>query len=277
MRRESGVGVEVNAAAAAVDGFHISLDGVELKLGDRRVFGGLSCGFGRGQLSVVLGGSGSGKSTLLRLVGGLVRPQAGAVRVAGQDVARLGERDLFAVRERIGMLFQGGALLDSMTIFDNVALPLREHTQLSEAEIAAEVARRLTAVGLRETGSLYPRQLSGGMARRAALARAIVTDPEIVLCDEPFSGLDPINVRRIEALLVDLKNRLGLTLLVTSHHLASTLRMADRVVFLVDGGAVAGTPADLLRSEDPRLVEFLHAEDAALRPAQGTAAAEGAP
>jgi phospholipid/cholesterol/gamma-HCH transport system ATP-binding protein len=269
------VGVEVSAAAAAVDGFHVSLDGVELTLGTRRVFGGLSCGFGRGQLSVVLGGSGSGKSTLLRLVGGLVRPDAGAVRVAGQDVARLRESELFAVRERIGMLFQGGALLDSMTIFDNVALPLREHTELSEAEIATEVARRLTAVGLRETGSLYPRQLSGGMARRAALARAIVTDPEIVLCDEPFSGLDPINVRRIEALLVDLKSRLGLTLLVTSHHLASTLRMADRVVFLVDGGAVAGTPADLLRSQDPRLVEFLHAEDAALHAPPG--AAEGAP
>jgi phospholipid/cholesterol/gamma-HCH transport system ATP-binding protein len=266
----------VSAAAPAVDGFHIALDGVQLTLGTRRVFGGLTCGFGRGQLSVVLGGSGSGKSTLLRLVGGLVRPDTGAVRVAGQDVARLRERELFAVRERIGMLFQGGALLDSMTIYDNVALPLREHTKLSEAQIAEGVAQRLGAVGLRETGSLYPRQLSGGMARRAALARAIVTDPEIVLCDEPFSGLDPINVRRIEALLVDLKNRLGLTLLVTSHHLASTLRMADRVVFLVDGGAVTGTPAELLSSHDPRLVEFLHAEDSALPVAPGSGA-EGAP
>ena len=156
------------------------------------------CGFPRGQITVVLGGSGAGKSTLLRLIGGLTRPDAGSVRVAGQDVTRLSERQLFEMRERIGMLFQGGALLDSMTVFDNVALPLREHTELSEADIAAEVSRRLEAVGLRDTEDLYPRQLSGGMNRRAALARAIVTDPEIVLCDEPFSGLDPINVRRIE-------------------------------------------------------------------------------
>jgi phospholipid/cholesterol/gamma-HCH transport system ATP-binding protein len=158
------------------------------------------------------------------------------------------------------MLFQGGALLDSMTIYENVALPLREHTQLAEPEIAAEVARRLVAVGLPGTESLYPRQLSGGMNRRAALARAIVTDPEIVLCDEPFSGLDPINLRRIEALLVDLNRRLGLTMIVTSHHLASSLRMADRIVFLVDGRAIAGAPDDLLRSTDPRVREFLSAD-----------------
>jgi phospholipid/cholesterol/gamma-HCH transport system ATP-binding protein len=158
------------------------------------------------------------------------------------------------------MLFQGGALLDSMTVFENVALPLREHTQLSDLDIEAEVSRRLVAVGLAETAHLYPRQLSGGMARRAALARAIVMDPEILLVDEPFSGLDPINVRRIEALLVDLNRHLGLTLIVTSHHMASSLRMADRLVFMVDGVAIAGPPADLLQSDDARIVEFLNAE-----------------
>jgi phospholipid/cholesterol/gamma-HCH transport system ATP-binding protein len=240
--------------------FRISVDGVQLELGGRRVFRGLSCGFPRGQISVVLGGSGAGKSTLLRMIGGLTRPDQGAVRVAGKDITRLSERQLFEVRDRIGMLFQGGALLDSMTVFDNVALPLREHSMLSERDIASEVKRRLGAVGLEKVERLYPRELSGGMRRRAALARAIVMDPEIVLVDEPFSGLDPINVRRIEALLTELNHRLGVTMIVTSHHLASSLRMADRLVFMVGGHAISGAPEDLLRSDDRRVVQFLEAE-----------------
>jgi phospholipid/cholesterol/gamma-HCH transport system ATP-binding protein len=194
------------------------------------------------------------------MIGGLQRPDSGSVRVAGQDITAFSESELFKVRDRIGMLFQGGALLDSMTVFENVALPLREHTHLSEADIRAEVNRRLVAVGLAETGHLYPRELSGGMSRRAALARAIVTDPEILLVDEPFSGLDPINVRRIEALLVDLNRHLDLTLIVTSHHIASSLRMADRLIFMVDGAVIAGSPADLLKSEDERIVGFLSAD-----------------
>jgi phospholipid/cholesterol/gamma-HCH transport system ATP-binding protein len=240
--------------------FRIALDGVDLKLGDRQVFRGLSCGFLRGEISVVLGGSGAGKSTLMRLIGGLTRPDQGTVRVAGVDITRLSESQLFRVRERIGMLFQGGALLDSMTIFDNVALPLREHSQLSEREIAQEVLRRLGAVGLESVEALYPRELSGGMGRRAALARAIVMDPEIVLVDEPFSGLDPVNVRRIESLLTELNRRLGITLILTSHHLASSLRMADRIVFMVEGHAISGSPEDLIRSNDDRVVHFLAAE-----------------
>ncbi len=242
------------------DDFRVAFDGVRLTLGNQQVFRGLSCGFNPGQITVVLGGSGSGKSTLLRLIGGLIRPDAGSIRVAGEEITRLSEYELFHTRQRIGMLFQGGALLDSMTVFDNVALPLREHTLLSEEDIAAEVGRRLAAVGLPGTEDQYPRHLSGGMNRRAALARAIVTDPEIVLCDEPFSGLDPINVRRIENLLVDINRRLHLTLIVTSHHLASCMRMADRIVFLVDGRAVSGTPQDLLNSDDERIVEFLAAD-----------------
>jgi phospholipid/cholesterol/gamma-HCH transport system ATP-binding protein len=243
-----------------VDDYRIVLDGVHLTRGRRSVFRGLSCGFVRGQISVVLGGSGAGKSTLLRLVGGLTRPDSGCVRVGDRDVARLSERELFELREMIGMLFQGGALLDSMTIFENVALPLLEHRKLSAAAVAQEVSRRLEAVGLVDTEELYPRQLSGGMSRRAALARAIVTDPEILLCDEPFSGLDPVNVRRIEGLLVDLNRRLGLTMLVTSHHLESTLRMADRIVFLTGGDAWAGSPDAILACDEPEIVEFLAAE-----------------
>lgn len=241
-------------------GFRIATDGVYLSLGGRKVFQGLSCGFFRGQISVVLGGSGAGKSTLLRMIGGLTRPDRGTVRVAGVDVSRLPERQLFRVRDRIGMLFQHGALLDSMSVFDNVALPLREHSNLSEPEIKAEVMRRLESVGLENVEGLFPRELSGGMSRRAALARAIVKDPEIVLVDEPFSGLDPVNVRRIEALLTKLNEDLDITLVVTSHHLASSLRMAHRIVFMVDGRALSGSPDDLLHSDDQRVVQFLEAE-----------------
>lgn len=238
----------------------VQLNDVHLTRGDRQVFRGLSCDFPRGKISVVLGGSGSGKSTLLRVIGGLTRPNSGSVRVAGQEITGLSDRELFRMRDRLGMLFQGGALLDSLTIFENVALPLREHSKLSEEDIAAEVRRRLDAVGLPDIESLLPGQLSGGMNRRAALARALVTDPEIVLVDEPFSGLDPINVRRIENVLVDLNRRLGLTMIVTSHHLASALRMAFQLVFLVDGGAVLGAPNELLTSDDERVRLFLAAE-----------------
>jgi phospholipid/cholesterol/gamma-HCH transport system ATP-binding protein len=244
--------------------FRVALDGVHLRLGDRPVFEGLTCGFPRGRISVVLGGSGVGKSTLLRLIGGLVRPDSGSVRVAGVDVTQLSETQLFRVRDSIGMLFQGGALLDSMSIFENVALPLREHREykkLSEADVAAEVGRRLAAVGLPDAGPLYPRQLSGGMNRRAALARAIITDPEVLLVDEPFSGLDPVNVRRIEDLLVELNERLHLTMVVTSHHIDSTFRMAHRIVFLAGGGAaVQGSPRQVLGCDDARVVEFRAAE-----------------
>lgn len=243
------------------DDFRVAFDGVHLRLGDREVFRGLTCGFRRGEITVVLGGSGAGKSTLLRCIGGLQRPDSGSLSVAGRELAELSERQLFAVRDRIGMLFQGGALLDSMTIFENVALPLREHTDLHEEDIAEEVGRRLDAVGLPEVAELYPRQLSGGMSRRAALARAIVSDPEILLCDEPFSGLDPVNVRRIEALLMELNRRLELTMIVTSHHLASSLRMAGRILFLTGGGAVVGRPEELLASDDAQIVEFLEAEN----------------
>ena len=240
--------------------YRIFLDDVDVTLGKRTVFRGLSCRFKRGQISILMGGSGAGKSTLLRLIAGLAQPDRGRVCVAGEDIMRLPERELFRVRERIGMLFQGGALLDSMTVFENVALPLQEHTQLSEADIAAEVSRRLAAVGLPGTEELYPRELSGGMLRRAALARAIVTDPEILLCDEPFAGLDPLNVRRIESLLTELCHTLGLTLVITSHHISTSLRMADHMVFLVDKAAVSGTPSELRASGDKRIAQFLDAE-----------------
>ena len=239
---------------------HVDVTGVRLAFGERVVFEDLDCAFPRGKISVLMGGSGAGKSTLLRLIGGLERPNGGSIQVAGEEIRGLREAELFRVRQRLGMLFQGGALLDSLSVLDNVALPLREHTGLSEAEIGAEVQRRLDSVGLPDVGDLLPSQLSGGMRRRIALARAIVRDPEIVLCDEPFSGLDPLNVRRIEALLVRLNQRLGLTLIVASHHVSSAFRMAHHLVFLLEGAAVSGPPAALESSGDARVEQFFAAD-----------------
>lgn len=221
------------------------------------MFRGLSADFARGTISVILGGSGSGKSTLLRLVGGLIRPGAGSIRVAGEEVAGCSASTLQRVRRKLGMMFQGGALLDSLSVHDNLALPLRERERLSEADVADRVRQQLCAVGLEGTEKLLPGQLSGGMIKRAALARALIASPEILLCDEPFSGLDPVTVRRIEGLLVDLNRSRGMTVLVASHHIQSTLRMADGLLMLLDGRGISGTPADLLACEDERVREFL--------------------
>jgi len=228
--------------------------------GRRRVFRDLSCRFPRGKVSVLMGGSGAGKSTLLRLIAGLEKPDAGQIRVAGEDIVPLREGELKRVRRRLGMLFQNGALLDAMTVFENVALPLREHTGLDDDAIAAVVHERLKAVGLEDVDDLLPGELSGGMLRRAALARAIVEEPEILLCDEPFSGLDPPNVDRIEALLCELNRELGLTVIVTSHHVTSARRMGHQIVLLLGGQAVAGTPLELSMSRDSRVSEFLRVD-----------------
>jgi phospholipid/cholesterol/gamma-HCH transport system ATP-binding protein len=237
---------------------HIALDAVRMSFGERRVFEALSCSFPRGRVAVILGGSGSGKSTMLRLIGGLVRPQSGRIVVDGDEVTGLSERRLYGVRTKLGMMFQNGALLDSLTVFDNLAFPLREHTRLSETEIAAAVHARLTAVGLADVDELLPRQLSGGMMKRVALARATMMDPVILLCDEPFSGLDPISSKRIEALLTGLNRELGITVIVVSHDISSTMRMADWVVILLKGRAVQGTPADIRSSRDPAVANFLN-------------------
>src|SRR5262245_45863994 len=232
-----------------------------MAFGEREVFHSLSCRFPRERISVVLGGSGSGKSTVLRLIGGLVRPQAGTITVDGDEITRRSEREMYAVRKKLGMMFQDGALLDSLTVFENLAFPLREHTAGSEDEIATAVRATLDAVGLSRVDDLLPGQLSGGMVKRVALARAIITRPIILLCDEPFSGLDPISVKLIEALLVRVNRQLHATMIIVSHHIASTMRMADRVVLLLPDGTVHGTAEELRRSTDPRVVAFL-SEDA---------------
>ncbi|MDX2166503.1 MAG: ATP-binding cassette domain-containing protein [Deltaproteobacteria bacterium] len=244
---------------------HLAFDAVSMAFGERRVFDRLSFRFPAGHIAVILGGSGSGKSTALRLIGGLIQPTSGRVLVDSEDVTQLGERALYRVRGKLGMLFQGGALLDAMTVFENCAFPLRERTRLDVAAIAARVRECLDAVGLADAEALLPSQLSGGMVKRAALARAIVMRPTILLCDEPFSGLDPISARRIEALLVELNARFGMTVVVVSHDIASTMRMATQVLVLLPDGAVAGTPEELQRSTDPRVASFLNPDvDAAL-------------
>lgn len=239
------------------DAKFIELENVRLAFGHRRVFDSLSCCFHKGGAHLLLGGSGSGKSTMLRMIGGLQRADSGEVRVAGHSLASKTEAELGEIRKGIGMLFQNGALLDSMTVLENIGLPLREHTRISIEAIRRRVTRVLESVGLEDVESLLPRELSGGMLRRVAFARAIVMEPEILLCDEPFSGLDPLNVTRIEELIMQLNRDLGLTVVVTSHHMASSLRMADQMILLRDGGCIAGTPEDLADHADERVKEFL--------------------
>ncbi|HWE01994.1 MAG TPA: ATP-binding cassette domain-containing protein [Tepidisphaeraceae bacterium] len=234
----------------------VVLDRVHMVYRDRPVFTSLSCGFVRGRISVILGGSGSGKTTILRLIGGLVRPESGAVLVDGQDISRLSALELKLMRRKLGMTFQGGSLLDSYSVFDNVALPLREQPGYGERQIADEVHAILKAVDVADADNLLPGELSGGMLRRVALARAIIRKPAVLLCDEPFSGLDPISIRRMATLLMDINRQFGITMIVVSHDIHSTMRMADHVLLLLGGRMVEGTPAELRQSGDAEAAEF---------------------
>ena len=238
---------------------HVSVMGVRHSFESRTIFDGLSCRFENGKISCILGASGVGKTTLLRMIATILKPDAGDIWVGDDEITCMPEWQAKRFRRRIGMTFQGGALLDSMSVFDNVALPLREHTELPEAEIAHLVHQQFEAVGLSVEDHLLPAQVSGGMKKRLALARAMITEPEILLCDEPFSGLDPIAVRTIEALLVQTKHRTGVTMILSNHHIGSTMRMADDVVFLVSGGAFVGSREEFCTSSDPRVTAFLDA------------------
>jgi phospholipid/cholesterol/gamma-HCH transport system ATP-binding protein len=212
----------------------------------RPVFDGLDVEIPRGRITAVMGPSGTGKTTMLRLITGQVAADSGSVVVAGQDMRTLGRRELYALRRRMGMLFQNGALLTDLSVFENVAFPLREHTDLPERLIRQLVLTKLQAVGLRGAAQLMPSELSGGMGRRVALARAIVMDPEILLYDEPFAGLDPISMGVILRLIRRLNDVLGITSIVVSHDVQEVSTLAD-VVFLLSGGKVVaqGTPQEL--------------------------------
>lgn len=217
--------------------------------------------FPRGKVVAVMGGSGSGKTTILRLIGGQLRPQSGAVDVDGQTVHSLDTKSLYALRRKMGMLFQHGALFTDLTAFENVAFPLREHTNLPEELIRDLVLMKLHAVGLRNAAQLKPAEVSGGMARRIAVARAIALDPPLMMYDEPFTGLDPISKGVTANLIRTLNDALGSTSIVVSHDVAESFLIADYVYFLSDGKIVAqGTPAEMNESSDPFVKQFVHAE-----------------
>ena len=214
----------------------------------------------RGKVTVLIGASGGGKTTLLRLIGGQNRAQSGQVLFDGQDVGQLDRKALYAVRRRMGMLFQFGALFTDQNVFDNVAFPLREHTRLSEPLIRDIVLMKLHAVGLRGARGLMPSELSGGMARRVALARAIALDPELVMYDEPFSGLDPISLGTAARLIRQLNDTLGLTSIMVSHELESTFAVADHIIVLANGRlAMQGSPDEVRHSDNPLIRQYVTA------------------
>ncbi|PWG65200.1 ABC transporter ATP-binding protein [Spiribacter halobius] len=238
----------------------IDIRGLVFSRGGRRLFDGVDITIRRGEVTAIMGPSGTGKTTLLRLIGGQLRPQAGSVRVAGASVPQLSRRALYRLRRRMGVLFQSGALFTDLTCFDNVAFPLREHTDLPPVLIRHLVLMKLEAVGLRGARDLYPAQLSGGMARRVALARALALDPEIMLYDEPFTGQDPISMGVLVQLIRRLNDALGLTSVVVSHDVRETLAIADRVHVISEGRVVeSGTPAELEASASPWVRQFIDA------------------
>ncbi|MES2482131.1 MAG: ABC transporter ATP-binding protein [Pseudomonadota bacterium] len=229
--------------------------------GERRILDGVSFTVPRGKVTALMGASGGGKTTVLRLIGGQVRADSGEMRFDGQDVGKLDPAGLYAVRRRMGMLFQFGALFTDLSVFDNVAFPLREHTDLSEALVRDIVLMKLDAVGLRGARDLMPSEVSGGMARRVALARAIALDPELIMYDEPFAGLDPISLGTSAQLIRQLNDTLGITSIVVSHDLDETFRIADQVIVLANGGIAAqGTPEQVRASQDPLVRQFVNAE-----------------
>jgi phospholipid/cholesterol/gamma-HCH transport system ATP-binding protein len=233
---------------------HYSVDG-------KPVLIGLDIGISRGAVTAIMGPSGTGKTTLLRLITGQVLADAGEVIVDGRDVARLGRRDLYALRRRMGMLFQNGALLTDLDVFENVAFPLREHTRLPERLVRSIVLTKLHAVGLRGAARLMPQQLSGGMARRVALARAIVMDPEILIYDEPFAGLDPISMGVVMRLIRSLNDALGISSIVVTHDVREISQIADHSYILSGGQVVAsGSPKELHDHPSPIVKQFMEGQ-----------------
>ncbi len=228
---------------------------------DRPVLAQINMSVRAGQIVALMGGSGCGKTTVLRLIGGVVRATAGEVRVFGDDVAAMDQAELYRMRERLGMLFQFGALFTDLTVFDNVAFPLRERTNLGERMIRDLVLMKLQAVGLRGASQLMPHQLSGGMSRRVALARGIALDPQLMLFDEPFTGLDPISLATIGTLVRELNDALGASSIIVTHDVQESLNIVDYLYFIAAGRVVAqGTPDEVRASEEPFVRQFVRGE-----------------
>ena len=240
--------------------FLVELRDLTFGYGERVILNRVSFGVPRGKVTALMGVSGGGKTTVLRLIGGQLRAQAGALLFDGQDVGALTQSGLYAVRRRMGMLFQFGALFTDMSVFDNVAFPLREHTRLPQDLIRDIVLMKLDAVGLRGARDLRPSEISGGMSRRVALARAMALDPDLMMYDEPFAGLDPISLGTAARLIRRLNDTLGITSIVVSHDITETFEIADHVVVLARGAVAAqGSPAELRASTDPLIHQFVHA------------------
>ena len=227
--------------------------------GERVIFDDISLTVPRGKITAIMGPSGTGKTTLLRIIGGEVRPDAGQILINGRDICKMKRAELFKVRREIGMLFQSSALFTDLSVFENVAFPIREHTDLSEELIRDLVLMKLNAVGLRGARDLFPAELSGGMARRVALARAIALDPDLIMYDEPFTGQDPIAMGVLVALIKQLNAALRTTSLLVSHDIHETISIADHIYIIADGGVIgAGSPQQLRESDAPTVEQFMH-------------------
>lgn len=236
----------------------VSVRNLSFSRGDKKIFDDISLDIERGKITAIMGPSGTGKTTLLKLIGGQLTPDQGSIRVDGQNVHRLRRAELYALRKRMGMLFQSGALLTDMSVYDNVAFPLREHTHLPESMIRTLVLMKLQAVGLRGARDLMPNELSGGMARRIALARAIALDPMMILYDEPFTGQDPISMGALVHLIKSLNTTLSLTSIIVSHDVHETSAIADYIYLISEGSIVGqGTPAEIQQSESPWVQQFM--------------------
>ncbi len=240
---------------------HVDIRGLCFSRGNRPIFDGIDIDIVRGRITAILGPSGTGKTTLLRLIGGQLRPDAGTVRVAGQDLAGLSRNELYAVRAKMGMLFQSGALFTDLSAYENVAFPLRAHTRLPESMLRDLVLMKLNAVGLRGARDLMPAELSGGMARRVALARAIALDPDLVMYDEPFAGQDPIAMGVLVKLIKSLNESVGVTSVIVSHDVPETVSIAD-YIYIISNGRVAGqgTPDEVMNSSSPEVRQFMRGE-----------------
>ncbi|MBY8172196.1 phospholipid ABC transporter ATP-binding protein MlaF [Vibrio fluvialis] len=239
----------------------VTINNLTFSRAERVIFDDISLHVPKGKVTAIMGPSGIGKTTLLRLIGGQLLPEHGDIWFDGQNIPTLTRSKLYKARKKMSMLFQSGALFTDLNVFDNVAFPLREHTELDESLIRTLVLLKLEAVGLRGAAQLMPSELSGGMARRAALARAIALDPELIMFDEPFVGQDPITMGVLVELIRNLNQALGVTSVVVSHDVPEVMSIADWVYLLADGKVIAvGTPQDLVNNSDPRVQQFLQGE-----------------
>lgn len=239
----------------------VKINNLVFTRGERCIFDGVNMAIERGKITAIMGPSGSGKTTLLRLIGGQLLPDSGEIYVEGQNIHTLSRKALFEARRKMGLLFQSSALFTHLSVFENVAFPLREHTELNESMLRDIVLMKLESVGLRGAAALMPAQLSGGMARRVALARTIALDPELIMYDEPFTGQDPISMGVLVRLIKRLNQLLHTTTIIVSHDVAETCSIAD-YIYLISGGRVIGqgTPAELTESTEPQIKQFMHGE-----------------